>query len=700
MMDPKRDEEDLLRSAALQNASTIRAARIRAESDLLKAKDDLELKTRELAYSLAMMRATFESTTDGILVTDAGGHITDSNEKFLQMWRISGGIANRTQHSAIQDASARQLVDPVGYQIRLREIYASWPPETFDILEFADGRILERYSKIQKVSKMPVGRVWTYRDITESKRAERALQDQAEWFSVTLGSIGDAVITVDNACRVTFLNPIAAKYTGWSTSEAVGKPLGEVMRILNETTRQAATNPIDSALAEGRIVGLANHTILLSRDGVEHPIEDSAAPIKDPSGKIIGAVMVFHDVSDRREKERALARLYEGEQQARGAAEQANQAKDDFLAALSHELRTPLTPAIGILSSLSGDRSIPEELAADLEIVRRNVEVEARLIDDLLDITRISSGKMELHIEAVRVTAIIDEATGICRSDLEAKRLSLEREVRPGEKEIAADRLRVTQVLWNLLKNSIKFTPEGGKITIRTQTESHSDGERVVIEIQDTGMGIEPEEMDRLFKAFEQGGRHITQQYGGLGLGLAISSGIAASHGGSLTAFSRGRGQGSTFTLTLPCGDPHAAANSPGRSASTSTKAEKNPTLRILLVEDHADTATILTRLLRKMGHEVIHAPTVASALEEAARKSAGAGIDLVVSDVGLPDGSGLDMMRELSSVHGLRGIALSGFGRDSDIEQSMAAGFSRHLVKPINIVLLRKTILEMTLKE
>ncbi len=694
------DEDQLLRSAALQNANTIRAARTRAETELLKARDDLEVRSRELAYSLAMTRAAFEATSEGILVTDAAGHVTDYNEQFVQMWRLSGGLAEHSQHASIQNASGTQLSDPAQHQARLDEIYASWPPETFDIFEFADGRIFERHSKIQRVHKAPVGRVWTYRDITESRRSERSLREQAEWFSVTLGSIGDAVITVNAECRVNYLNPMAEKYTGWSSADAAGRPIAEVMHIVNEVTRAPAPNPIDSALIEGRIVGLGNHTILIDRGGADHPIEDSAAPIKDPSGRTIGAVMVFHDVSERRENERSMARLYDGEQQARGAAEQANKAKDEFLAALSHELRTPLTPVLGVLSSLPTDGSIPEALAADLEIVRRNIEVEARLIDDLLDVTRITSGKLELHFERVRVAALVDEAVSICRPDVDAKRISLERDLGPGPVEIAADRLRIAQILWNLLKNSIKFTPEGGRITIRSHTESHADGPRVVIEVEDSGIGIAPAEMERLFKAFGQAGRHITQQFGGLGLGLAISSGIAAAHGGTITAFSRGRGQGSTFTLTLPCGDLQAISPATSRRGVAAGRTDGGSRLRILLVEDHADTAVVLARLLSRTGHEVLQAATVADGLATAAREIAGPGIDLVVSDVGLPDGSGLDMMRKLSSAYGLRGIALSGFGRDADVEQSLAAGFSRHLTKPINSALLRKTILELTLQK
>jgi PAS domain S-box-containing protein len=694
-MEPPEDEEGLLRSAALQNANIIRQARQRAEQELVRAKEELEMKTRELAYSLALTRATLEATTDGLLVTDAAGHVTDCNERFLEMWQIPKATTERRKHRELLEEPAKKFREPEAFFARIQEIYTSWPPETFDTLEFLDGRVYERFSKIQLVNRKPVGRVWSYRDITESKRVEFALREQTEWFSVTLSSIGDAVITVNNECRVTYMNPIAEGFTGWSTSEAAGKPLPEVMRMVNETTRQPAVNPIDMALSEGRVVGLANHTILISRNGTELPIEDSAAPIKDPSGKIIGAVMVFHDVSERREREKALARLYDGEQQARGAAEQANKAKDDFLAALSHELRTPLTPVLAILSNLSGDPVVPEALVPDLEIVRRNVEVEARLIDDLLDLTRIDRGKLALHLESVQASRLVEDAISICLNDLNSKHLSLVRELEATDAAIIGDRLRITQVLWNLLKNSIKFTPEGGLITIRTRTVSGTAGKRFQIEVQDTGMGIEPGEVERLFKAFEQGSHHVTRNFGGLGLGLAISSGIATSHGGTLTAASAGKGKGSVFTLTLPYEDA-AGRSPPARLAAPAASGNPERKLRILLVEDHQDTSVILGRILRKMGHYVVQASTIVAANQAAEEEFRGEGLDLVISDLGLPDGSGLEMMKKLSGAHDVRGIALSGFGRDSDIEQSMAAGFSRHLTKPINVLALRKTIVEL----
>ncbi|MEO7725028.1 MAG: ATP-binding protein, partial [Chthoniobacterales bacterium] len=260
-----------------------------------------------------------------------------------------------------------------------------------------------------------------------------------------------------------------------------------------------------------------------------------------------------------------------------------------------------------------------------------------------------------------------------------------------------------TQILWNLLKNAIKFTPEGGTITVRARIHPTAVDQQVVVEVQDTGIGIEPAQLKRVFDAFEQGDRTITRRFGGIGLGLAISHAIAEAHHGTLSASSAGAGHGATFTLTLPfdgCDEdenlrPPTAGVAHFRNAPAVTTMARPQ--RILLVEDHADTAAILARLLRRMGHDVLSADTVDTALRLAETEMRRAPIDLVMSDLGLPDGSGLDLMRELSAKYGLRGIALSGFGMDSDLAQSTAAGFSRHLIKPIDIATLRATLVEMT---
>jgi len=442
-----------------------------------------------------------------------------------------------------------------------------------------------------------------------------------------------------------------------------------------------------------------------------------AVPVLSRSGEVVGGLFFGHErpgVFTARDEKVILgvaaqaaaamdaARSYRAEQQARAAAEQANKAKDLFLAALSHELRTPLTPVLAILSSLRENAALPPALAEDLETVRRNIELEARLIDDLLDLTRITRGKLELRCERVRLHRIIEDATNACLPDLQAKHLNLVRDYASEKATIIADSARITQILWNLLKNAIKFTPKGGTITIRSRTKP-ADG-IATVEIEDTGIGIGPAQLDRVFDAFEQGNRQITRQFGGIGLGLAISQAIAESHQGTLSVLSEGEGRGSTFRLTLPfdgCDEDEITTTGTLNHVQPSTVPASGERLqrplRILLVEDHADTAAVLGRLLHRMGHDVLAAADVATALALAKKEISNAPIDVVMSDLGLPDGSGLDLMRQLSTDYGLRGIALSGFGMDSDLEESIAAGFWRHLVKPIDIGTLRDALVEMT---
>jgi len=309
---------------------------------------------------------------------------------------------------------------------------------------------------------------------------------------------------------------------------------------------------------------------------------------------------------------------------------------------------------------------------------------------------------LELRCERVRLHRMIEDATSACLPELQAKHLNLVRDVANETATILADSARITQILWNLLKNAIKFTPEGGTITIRSRTKP-ADG-IATVEIEDTGIGIGPGQLDRVFDAFEQGNRQITRQFGGIGLGLAISQAIAESHQGTLSVLSEGEGRGSTFRLALPfdgCDEDEITTTgtpNPVRSSTVPASDERlQRRLRILLVEDHADTAAVLGRLLHRMGYDVLAAGDFATALALVKKEISNAPIDVVISDLGLPDGSGLDLMRQLSTDYGLRGIALSGFGMDSDLKESITAGFWRHLVKPIDIGTLRATLVEMT---
>jgi PAS domain S-box-containing protein len=285
-------EEELLRAVALQNANAILIERRRAEE--------------KLARSLAMMRATLESTTDGILATDGDGRVTGSNQNYRELWQIPSDVMDSLDHHKLVDFCARQFDDPNPFRSRIEEIYATSPPESLDVLELTDGRVFERHSRIQYVGGQNVGRVWSFRDITERRRAADALRKQSEWLRVTLSSIGDAVITTGPDGKVLFLNRVAEALTRWRQDQAQGRPLHEVFRIINEHSRQVTANPADRALQEGRIVGLANHTLLIAKDGTETPIDDSAAPIRDDQGRHYGAVLVFRDIGERRKAELAL----------------------------------------------------------------------------------------------------------------------------------------------------------------------------------------------------------------------------------------------------------------------------------------------------------------------------------------------------------------------------------------------------------
>lgn len=270
--------------------------------------------------SLARLRATFEATNDAIVVTNREGVVTDFNEQFLRLWAIPAAVMASRDPQQIRELVTRQLAEPGAFVARVDEILAQSPPGTLDLIELVDGRIFERHSRLQRVEGEPVGRVWSFRDITSHRRVAAELREQREWFRVTLASIGDAVITTDLSARVTFLNPGAEQMTGWRNEDALGQPLEAVFRIINEASREAIEHPIAQVLRDGRTVGLANHTVLLARDGREIPIEDSAAPIRDAQGTVAGAVMVFHDVTARRRAEDALR---DREQRLRAIVQQA-----------------------------------------------------------------------------------------------------------------------------------------------------------------------------------------------------------------------------------------------------------------------------------------------------------------------------------------------------------------------------------------
>ena len=366
------------------------------------------------------------------------------------------------------------------------------------------------------------------------------------------------------------------------------------------------------------------------------------------------------------------AGLYKAAQEARKESERANLAKDRFLAMLSHELRTPLTPVLTSLLSLEYEEDLPDPVRRTLQMIRRNVELEARLIDDLLDLTRISKGKVQLSLEIVDAHVLLRNALEICQADIDQKKLELTLELSAEKVNLEADPARLQQIFWNLIKNAVKFTPEGGRLTIRT---SNGDEDQFRVEVEDTGVGIDADSLPKIFKAFEQGER---ARLGGLGLGLAISKSLVETHKGRITAESPGRGCGATFTAIFPLSDEPTTTFGNGADAGPT----KRKPLRILLVEDHEDTNRSLTQLLRRRGYHVQPAHNIAGALDVASTEE----FDVLVSDIGLPDGTGVDLMQQLKTGRAIVGIALTGFGMEEDIQKSHDGGFNHHLVKPVDL--------------
>jgi signal transduction histidine kinase/ActR/RegA family two-component response regulator/HAMP domain-containing protein len=385
------------------------------------------------------------------------------------------------------------------------------------------------------------------------------------------------------------------------------------------------------------------------------------------------------------EKAETQAQLIQ-EQAARAEAEAANQAKDRFLAMLSHELRTPLSPILFASSILSEDPNVPADIREQLNLIARNVRLEARLIDDLLDVTRVSQGKLSLTFETASAHQLLDSALGICSNEISAKNLKIEVELEAVGQRIRADVARVQQVFWNLIKNAVKFTPPGGRIKLRS-SNPQSDWFR--LEVIDNGVGIAADVLPRIFDSFQQGDR---AGFGGLGLGLTISKAIVELHEGRIFASSAGTNQGATFVVELP---------NLVSSDLTSSKTEILPSSidaaqavashpRILLVEDHIDSVCPIQSFLQASGCQVTTAESVEAALQAAAHED----FDLLVSDIGLPDGSGQDLIQRLRETgHNLPAIALSGFGMQQDIERSRAAGFQVHLVKPVSAQQFQTTI-------
>jgi len=555
-MSERDDEERQLRAVALQNANAILVARRRAELDLLHAKEALEQRTRELAHSLVMLRATLEAATDGILVTDERGAVTDFNARYLAMWGLPREAVASARHAQIQERIAPQVGDSRQFAERVAAIYASSAPDTFDVLELADGRVFERHSRVQIVDSRNVGRVWTFRDVTPQRRAE---------------------------------------------------------------------------------------------------------------------------------DERKI--LLESERAARSQAERASAMKDEFLATLSHELRSPLNAILGWSHMLRLQTMSPADLQRGLEVIERSARAQAQLIEDLLDMGRITSGKLRLDIQPVMPAAVVEAALDTVGAAAEAKGIRLITALDPSAGPVAGDPSRLQQVVWNLLSNAIKFTPRAGRVQVSVrQNESH-----IEISVADTGAGITPEFLPQVFDRFRQGDASSTRTIGGLGLGLAIVKQFVELHGGSVEARSDGPGQGATFTVSLPLMAVQAEA--PGERsrprepsfAALDFKRLDLTGVKVLVVDDEEVARDLIARVLAECRAEVVIAGTAEAALAAVEHTHP----HVLVSDVGMPNVDGYQLLRLVRELGESRGggvpaIALTAFARNEDQARALQAGFLVHVAKPV----------------
>ena len=630
-----------------------------------------------------------------------------------------------------------------------------------------------------------------------TRKAQVRASEGREVLSVTLRSIGDAVIATDLAGYVTYLNPIAESLTGWSEAEATGKPLDTVFKIVNETTRQPVENPATRALHQGIVVGLANHTVLIKKNGEECPIDDSAAPIRNEEGRVSGCVLIFRDVTAQRlaEREKAsqlltartLAAIVESSNDAiisksldgiiqswNAAAEQlfgftseqavgqhisivipperiaeedhiiaqlkagqriehfetervrsdggrifvsltispikdesgnvvgaskivrdiserkkltddlqrlatnlseADRRKNEFMATLAHELRNPLAPLsnmVEVLKRTDGDR---ETLTRARGTIERQVGQMIRLVDDLLDLNRITHDRLELRKSEIELSTVIQQAIEVARPLIDSAHHDL-RVALPGEPVyLNADPARLAQVFGNLLNNSSRYTKPGGTISI----EAQAFGDEVVVKVKDSGAGIPRDKLASIFDMFTQVDRTPERSQGGLGIGLTLVKRMVEMHGGSVEALSAGEGFGSEFVVRLPKLNKSKQVTPAPIDLPQSTTER-----RILIVDDNRDSADSLKMLLEIAGNQTFMAHDGLEAIDAVEKHRP----EVVLLDIGLPKLNGHEVcrrVREQSWGRDIVMIALTGWGQEEDRQQSKEAGFNGHLVKPVN---------------
>ena len=509
------------------------------------------------------------------------------------------------------------------------------------------------------------------------------------WLPAIIESAEDAIVSKSLEGIITSWNDAAERIFGYKAHEIIGKP---VLTIIPPELQHEETE-ILSRIRNGERIDHFE-TIRMRKDGTRIDVSLTVSPIKTSDGKIIGASKIARDITDQKRIERERNELLKAAEEARQQAEDANKAKDNFLALLSHELRTPLHSMRGWLSMLANGLLNDDQRGKAMDVILRGIDSQNALVEDLLDVSRIVSGKMAIAHEKISLVSVVTNAIEQLRPIVIDHKMSLTTDLDVLADEMVGDSARLQQIVNNLVSNAIKYSPPGGKIHISLTRQDNN----AVIEISDTGIGIDPEMVSRIFERFEQGDSSSRRSFGGLGLGLTIARHLTELHGGSIAAHSEGLGKGAKFSVILPLSTNSNASNRPGSGAlgqcSTDVRLEKT---KVLIVEDDLDSLELLKVVLESSGAEVKAVDRSQKAVEELSKNR----FDLMISDLGLPEMDGHDLIREVRGELGidaeeLPAIALSGYVAEDDRHRSLSNGFQLHLQKPLDISTLAGTISDL----